>query len=144
MSVSENLRKLSERAKTAEDHAAAAKTQARADLEQTVNNVRASAEAEGKKVGQAQAQQASTEMSATWNDVQRSWNAHLDKVKSDIHQRKAEIDASDAESRAEWAESDAVLAIDYAYAAIEEAEYATLDAILARREAEDLAVAVSR
>jgi len=79
MSVSENLRKLSERAKTAEDHAAAANTQARADLEQTVNNVRASAEAEGKKV-QAQAQQASTEMSATWNDVQRSWNAHLDKV----------------------------------------------------------------
>ena len=54
MSVSENLRKLSERAKTAEDHAAAAKTKARADLEQTVNNVRASAEAEGKKV-QAQA-----------------------------------------------------------------------------------------
>ena len=30
------------------------------------------------------------------------------------------------------------------YAAVEEAEYATLDAILARREAEELALAASR
>ena len=37
-----------------------------------------------------------------------------------------------------------MLAIDYAFAAIEEAEYQTLDAILARREAEDLAVAAGR
>ena len=143
MSVSENLRKLSERAKTAEDHAAAAKTQVRADLEKTVENVRASAEAEGKKV-QAQAQQARTEMSATWDDVQRSWNAHLSKVKSDIQKRKTDIDASDAESRAEWAETDAMLAISYAFAAIEEAEYASLNAIRARREAEDLAAVASR
>ena len=143
MSVSESLRKLSERAKVAEDRATAAKTQARTDLERTVDDVRASAEAEGKKI-QAQAQQASTDMSGTWDDVQRSWNAHLDKVKSGIQHRKAELDASGAENRAEWAETDALLAIDYAYAAIEEAEYVTLDAILARREAEDLAVAATR
>ena len=50
MSVSESLRKLSERAKLAEDHAAAAKSQARADLEKTVDDVRAQAEAGGEKV----------------------------------------------------------------------------------------------
>lgn len=143
MSISEGLRKLADRAKVAEDHATAAKSQARADLEKTVDDVRASAEAGAIKV-QADAQQASSNISATWDDVQRSWKAHVDKVKSDIHQRKTQLDAADAESRAEWAESDAVLAIDYAYAAIEEAEYVTLDAILARREAEELAVAVSR
>ena len=63
---------------------------------------------------------------------------------ADIQQRKSELDAADAESRAEWAETDATIAIDYAYAAVEEAEYATLDAILARREAEELALAASR
>ena len=143
MSVSESLRKLADRAQVAEQHADAAKTQARADLEKTVDDVRASAEAQAVKI-QADAQNASDQMSATWNDVQKSWRAHIDKVKSDIQQRKSELDAADAESRAEWAETDATIAIDYAYAAVEEAEYATLDAILARREAEELAVAASR
>jgi hypothetical protein len=41
--------------------------------------------------------------------------------------------------RADIAEDDAVFAIDYAYAAIEEAEYAVLDASLARVEADELA-----
>ena len=83
MSVSESLRKLSERAKLAEDHEAAAKSQARADLERTVNDVRAQAEAGAAKV-QADAQKASSDMAATWDDVQRSWKAHVDKDKSDI------------------------------------------------------------
>ena len=61
-------------------------------------------------------------------------------MKGDVQQGKANLKADDAESRAEWAETDAMLAIDYAYAAIEEAEYQTLDAILTRREAQDLAV----
>ena len=37
-----------------------------------------------------------------------------------------------------------MLAIDYAYGAVVEAEYAVLDAILARREAEEAVVAASR
>jgi hypothetical protein len=44
-----------------------------------------------------------------------------------------------AESNAENAEEDASFAIDYAYAAIEEAEYAVLDAALARKQADELA-----
>ena len=40
--------------------------------------------------------------------------------------------------------ADAEFAIDYAYSAIEEAEYAVLDAILARRDAEEAAVAANR
>ena len=143
MSVSESLRKLADRAKVAEDHASAAKSQARADLEKTVDDVRASAKAQAIKV-QSDAQKASSDMSATWDDVQRSWRAHVDKVKADIQHGKANLEAADAESRAEWAETDAMLAIDYAYAAIEEAEYQTLDAILARLEAADRAVAAGR
>ena len=66
------------------------------------------------------------------------------RVISDGPQNSSRPLRDDAESRAEWAETDAMLAIDYAYAAIEEAEYQTLDAILARREAEDRAVAAAR
>ena len=58
--------------------------------------------------------------------------------------QKAEFNADTAEDRAAWAEADAELAIDYAYSAIEGAEYAVLDAILARREADEKAVAAAR
>jgi hypothetical protein len=53
--------------------------------------------------------------------------------------REAEIDAKEALRRADAAEEDALFAIDYAYGTIEEAEYAVLDAILARMDADDLA-----
>ena len=143
MAASDDLRKLSDRAKTAEDHAAAAKSQARAELESSVTSVRNSADAGAKKL-QAKTQAAGQKASDDWDDVQRSWSAHIAKARKDIDQRKAEFSASNAEDRAEWAESDAELAIDYAYSAIEEAEYAVLDAILARREAEETAVAAHR
>ena len=50
MAASDDLKKLSDRAKTAEDHAAAARNQARAELEQSVTGVRNSAEAGAKKL----------------------------------------------------------------------------------------------
>ena len=47
-----------------------------------------------------------------------------------------------AEHDAEWAEADAIDAVNFASAAIEEAEYAVLDAVLARRRADVMAAAV--
>ena len=38
------------------------------------------------------------------------------------------------------AEADAIMAIDYAYATVEEAEYAVLEAMSARMQADDLAL----
>ena len=55
-----------------------------------------------------------------------------------------DLAADNAEDRAAWAEADAELAIDYAYSAIEGAEYAVLDAILARRDADEKSVAAAR
>ena len=143
MALSDDLRKLSERAKTAEDHAAAAKAEARAELEHRIDEVKASAETEATKL-RTKAQDAKTEAAATWEDMQRSWKTHIDNVRSDVSRRKAQMDASGATMRAKWAEDDAGLAIGYAYAAVEEAEYAVLDAILARREAEETAAVASR
>jgi hypothetical protein len=143
MAASDDLRKLSDRAKTAEDHAAAARNQARAELAQSVTNVRDSAEAEAKKL-QAKTQAAGQRARDDWSDVQNSWNAHLAKARKDMAHQKAEFNADNAEDRAAWAEADAELAIDYAYSAIEGAEYAVLDAILARRDADEMAVAAAR
>ena len=143
MGASNDLRKLADRAKTAEDHAATAKTQARAELQKTVTDVRASAEAGAKKL-QDQTRAAGQQVSDSWNDVQQSWTAHFAKARQDMDHRKAKFDASNAASEADWAEWNAQLTIDYAYSAIEEAEYAVLDAILARRDADEAAVAASR
>jgi hypothetical protein len=143
MAVSDGLAKLSKRAKQAEDHAHAASNQARTDLEKTVNDVQASAEAEAKKV-QQRAQAAGDHVSDTWKDVQTSWSAHVAKVRADLERQREMFDASNAVDRAEWAETGAAMAVDYAYAAIEEAEYAVLDAILARREATDALATASR
>ena len=60
--------------------------------------------------------------------------------RSDIEERRAGHDVDRAEG-AEHAEEGAALAIDFAYAAVEEAEYAALDASLARMEADELAAA---
>jgi hypothetical protein len=61
-------------------------------------------------------------------------------VREDIDEKKGQFDAKRAGTRADDAEVDALIAIDYAYATVEEAEYAVLDAISARMEANDLAM----
>jgi hypothetical protein len=143
MAASDDLKKLSERAKVAEDRATAAVAQGRSDLERTVSDVRESADAEAKKF-QARTKAAGQQASDSWAGVQQSWDAHIAKARADVAERKAEFDASTAADRADAADFDAELAIDYAYGAIEEAEYAVLDAILARREAEEAEAVVAR
>jgi hypothetical protein len=49
------------------------------------------------------------------------------------------MDRKRAEHRAKHAEDDALFAIDFAYTAIEEAEFAVLHAISARKAADELA-----
>ena len=56
--------------------------------------------------------------------------------------KKDAFDANVAEDDAEWAEADAIDAVDFASAAIEEAEYAVLGAVSARRKADVMAAAV--
>jgi hypothetical protein len=58
---------------------------------------------------------------------------------SGIAAKKAEHEVASVERDAEWAESDAVNAVDFALVAVEEAEYAVLDAALARGNADTMA-----
>jgi hypothetical protein len=137
MTASGELTKLAARAKEAEQRAAAARDKARTDLEQDVERARASAQEQAEKLRQS-ADAGKDKISVWWHDLQRSWNEHLATIRDDIDHRRAEHDVDKAQRRAENAEDDALFAIDYAYAAIEEAEYATLDAALARIEADEL------
>jgi hypothetical protein len=142
MAASDELRKLADRAQEAEQRAVAARTKARADLEQEVETARSSAQAQADELRKtAEANQA--KISIWWHDVQRSWSEHVAAMREDIEQRRAEHDVENAERSATNSEEDAAFAVNFAYAAIEEAEYAVLDAALARMKADELSAASS-
>jgi vacuolar-type H+-ATPase subunit I/STV1 len=137
MAASDELAKLTARAKEAEQRAAAARDKAKAELEQDVESARISAQEQAEKLRQS-ADAGKDKISVWWHDLQRSWNEHLATIRDDIDRRRSEHDMDKAGLRADIAEDDALFAIDYAYAAIDEAEYAVLDATLARVEADEL------
>jgi hypothetical protein len=64
--------------------------------------------------------------------VRRSWNEHMAEARARQDARKTRHAADRAESDAE---DYAAFSIDLAYSAIGEAEYAVLDAVLAREDA---------
>jgi hypothetical protein len=143
MAMSEDLTGLAARVKEAEDHATAARAKTKAEVEQDMATVRASAEARADKLRQ-DAEDRKSKLSVWWHDLERSWNQHLAKIRDDVEAKRAEHDEDRAQRRAERAESDAEFAISFAYAAVEEAEYAVLDATLARMEADELTQASAR
>jgi hypothetical protein len=135
MAVSDELMRLSVRAKEAEDRAAAAKTQARDKLEQDVQTARENT--------QATADRLRGEAGAKADSLQQSWTAHVARTRERIDARKARHDAKVAERNADDADDYAAYAIDFAYSAIEEAEYAVLDSVLARLDADEAAGAAT-
>ncbi len=137
MALSDQLRRLANRAEEAERNAAAAGDKAKAELEQDRENSRAVAQQEAEQLREA-ADAGRGKISDWWSDVQRSWNEHIAQIQKNVESKKAEIDVDRAKRRADNAEADAKFAIEFAYTAIGEAEYAVLDANLARKEADEL------
>jgi hypothetical protein len=74
-----------------------------------------------------------------WEQIRADWDRHLKQTRERMRASKASVDASVAENDAESAESDAYVAIDFAASAIEEAEYAVLGAVSARKKADAMA-----
>jgi hypothetical protein len=73
---------------------------------------------------------------ARGDDIQRSWNEHVQRARTRIDARKAQHDAKVASHDADAAADYAEFTIDFAYNAIEEAGYAVQDAVLASMDAE--------
>jgi hypothetical protein len=138
VALSDQLTKLATKAKEAEDHAAAAQTQARAELDQSVKTAQEAARAQADELRKS-AEVSKGKISAWWDGVQRSWDQHIAAARENIEEKRGEHDLNAAQRAADRAEGDAAFAVDYAYGAIEEAEYAVLYAALARKDADDLA-----
>jgi hypothetical protein len=138
MAVSTDLARLSVRAKQAEDRAAAAKAQARDQLQEALQAARDSTQQTADTLPAESAGAADRA-----DNIQRSWDDHLARARERIDARKAQHAADRAESDADDAESYAAYSIDLAYSAIEEAEYAVLEAVLARADADEATPAVA-
>jgi len=92
MDASQKLAKLSERTKEAEDHASAARNQAKADVERSADEARAKAEAHAEEL-QRSATATGAHISASWNDLQKSWGNHMAQVRQSIDDKKDQRDA---------------------------------------------------
>jgi hypothetical protein len=138
MAVSDQLSKLADRTRELEERAAAAQGKARADLEADVDRARTAAQTQAEGLRQS-AEASQGKISAWWDDTQRSWNEHLAAVRQNVDDKRSAHDLKSAQRAADRADDDAAFAVDYAYAAIEEAEYAVLDATLAHMDADELA-----
>lgn len=106
MALSDDLRKLAERAKEAEDHAAEAREKAKADLEADRDAARVAGEEQGKEL-QAVAEKGEEQISDAWKEMQISSNNATAALRENIQNRKAEQDLHKANRRADWAEDDA-------------------------------------
>jgi hypothetical protein len=137
MPVSDDMSKLAVRAKEAEDRVTAAREKAKADLEEDVDFTRTAVEKQNAVLREL-ASESKGRVSDHWHDLQVAWNETISGVRGKIEDRKAEHDLHKAERQADRAEEDAGFAADFAYSAIVEAEYAALDAALARMEADEL------
>ena len=136
MAASDDLTKLAARAQEAEERVAAAREKGKADLEADLEYARGAGEEEAEALRET-AEKGKGRISDRWAGVQEAWNQAIAKVREDVEGRKTEHDLHKAQRRADWAEDDARFAIDFAYSAIGEAEYAVLDASLARMEADE-------
>jgi hypothetical protein len=138
MALSDQLNKLATRTKELEERAAAAHQKARTDLEHDVSAARDESKANAEALRESVDADAA-EVSAWWTDLGRSWDEHIAKMRDHIDDKEAEHDLKSAQRAADDAAAYASYVIDYTFAAVEEAEYAVLDATLAQMDADELA-----
>ena len=129
--------KISDTARTATGRVEAAGERTREQLEADVAAARDRiAAAADRMSGKADA--ARDNASSEWQEIRDKWHVHVATVRARAHQKKDQIDAYNAAVDADLAEACAHDAIEFALDAIDEAEYAALDAIYARADAEAL------
>ena len=79
--------------------------------------------------------EAQAETATGWETMKDQWQAHVAQLHQRAGDKRAERDARKTELKAEAAEEYADDAIGFAIAAVQEAEYAVMDAMLARADA---------
>jgi hypothetical protein len=138
MAAAEKFTELKRQVEAAESNVRAAGSRDEAELRAKVDEARKDADGRAARLN-ANVAQAADRGDRRWAEAQSDWDDHVRRIRASVDERKDERDAKRAERNAESAEADALDAIDYAAAAIEEAEYAVLTAALARVNADALA-----
>ena len=139
--LSEQLADLSVRAKHAEDAVAAAQKEAHDKVLARREQARAAATAAAEKVNR-EIKSAGDSVKSAGDAAEKKWTAFQTKISNDLQsikegiaQKKHDLDVRHAEKHADHLEWEAGLAVDYAIAAVEQAELAVLDAVAGRLEA---------
>jgi hypothetical protein len=135
--LSTQFEKISDMAKSAADKLKATNERTGDQLESDVADARHGAEAAADCL-RAKADDAADAASSHCQQLRGKWQAHV----ADVHARaeRARMDADGAAVDADMTEAYACDAIDFVLDAVEEAEYAVLDAIYSRKAAAALRV----
>ena len=138
--LSESLDELAGRMKVLEDSATATFEADRGRLEKRRHEID---EAFTTDVGEFESavREASKAGRTWWNETKASMKRPLDEIRARIDKRESEHERHHALRTADAAEQDAAAAIEVAEYFLNVAEYAVIDAALARIAADDLAVA---
>jgi hypothetical protein len=138
VTASDSFTKLKQQVEKAERDIIAAASQNEAELQAKLDETRKSADDHAAEL-RAKTQAATDQAESRWREVQSDWDRHIQRMHERMDAKKAVHDAKVAEEDAEWAEADALDAIDFASSAAQEAEYAVLNAMRARKDADALA-----
>jgi hypothetical protein len=140
MPLSDEYTKLKEQVENGDRTIRAAVAKDDAELKAMVDEARKNADMREAEL-RAKSTEVADEAERHWNDVRSDWDQHIQRIRAHLDAKKAEVDATFAEGDAEMAEADAYDAVQFAAAAAEEAQYAVLDAVMARRKADVMAAA---
>jgi hypothetical protein len=136
--LSAALLDLASRVKRVEDSAAAVEAKNRAKLQARREELMAAIDESHIELAAA-ATQAKEATGGKWSAVKHSIEGQVDEMRADFARWQAEIKEDRAEQAAEDAEYDAVVAVNLAAYCLDAAEWAAVQAELARGEADQLA-----
>ena len=135
--LSAALLDLASRVKRVEDSAAAVEAKNRAKLQARRGELEAAIDESHVELTAA-ATRAKESASGTWSKVKHSIEGHVDEMRGDFVKWRAEVKEGRAEAAADDAEYDAVIAVNLAAYCLDAAEWAVVQAELARGEADQL------
>lgn len=136
--LSESLEKLATRVKVLEDSATATFEADRAKLEKRRHEIDEAFKTDAGEFESA-VREAADAGRTWWNDTKASMKRPLDEVRARVEKRQSEHELHHAQRTADAAVEDAAAAIEVAAHFLNVAEYAVIDAALARMVVDDLA-----
>ena len=137
-SLSQSLEEVAARAKVLEESATTTFEADRAKLEKRRNEIDEALKADVSEFESA-VRKAAEAGRTWWNETKASMKRPLDEVRARVQKRESQHELHHALRLADAAEEDAAAAIELAAYFLDVAEYAVIDATLARMAADDLA-----